>query len=87
MDIKYLKDDLIETLEGINKDEMDLCSLKEYAEIVRVVSDIKSKDPIEALGEVMNGATLAMGAGFNGPGPRTVRELKERKHSFEGEED
>lgn len=83
MDIPYLKRDLIETLEGIDKEQMDLCALKEYAEIVKVVSEIKDKDPIEALGQVM-AAPYNM---YGDRSPRTIKQLKEGKRDMEERED
>lgn len=88
MDIRGLKQDLMETLDGIDKDQMDLCGLKEYAEIVKVVSEIRDKDPIEVFSDIMatsrEGGRAALG--FGGTNPRTIRELKEAR-KFREEDD
>lgn len=83
MTIGTLKQEIIDTLDGIEKEDMDLCSLKEYAEIVKVVSEIKDKEaPVGGFGDIIsmpfNGSVTAS--------PRTIRQLREGR-KYENRED
>lgn len=83
MDIPYLKREIIETLEGVDIEQMDLHTLKEYSEIVKVVSEIKDREPIEMMGEVMP-VSYNM---YEGRNMRTIKQLKEGKRDSEERED
>lgn len=86
MEISNLKQELIQLLEGIDKEQMDLCSLKEYTEIVKKVSEIKEYDPMETITNMMAGNAIggSMSLGFGGH-PRTIRELKEGRRREDDE--
>ncbi len=72
MNIVTIKNDLLKTLDGIDKEKLSLYDLKTYAEIVKTVSEIREKDYMEKLSEVMS----SMSTGFNGPKVPTVSDLK-----------
>lgn len=88
--VESLKDELIEILEGLDKESMDLCSLKEYADIVKAVSEIKGKDYTEILASMIavpGGAFNTGDSRMRAIGPRTIRELKEGKRTREEDDD
>lgn len=91
MTVERLKQDLVDTLDSLNKDQMDLCSLKEYAEIVKIVSETKGKDYIEILATMLERPMPdPMSYGFNSPralGPRTIREMREMGKTEEEDDD
>ncbi len=72
MNIEHIKNDLLRTLDGIDKEKLSLCDLKIYAEIVKTVSEVQEKDHLEKLVEAMS----SVSTGFNGPKVPTVSELK-----------
>lgn len=49
MEIIDLKNELIETLGGINKDKLSLYDLKTYAEILKIISDTHANGYEEVL--------------------------------------
>lgn len=55
MDINTLKTDLLETLDGIDKERLSLCDLKEYAEILKTVSETQGKPMAEMFMEAARG--------------------------------
>ncbi|MBR3796419.1 MAG: hypothetical protein IKK34_10430 [Clostridia bacterium] len=55
MDVGTLKNKLIETLDGIDKDKLSLMDLRMYADILKTVSEIQTKSYAEAMAEMMNG--------------------------------
>lgn len=77
MTIDTLKNDLIETLEGIDKDRLDLCSLKTYAEIVKTTSEIKNQTAMP----ILDGSTTWGGFGGFGGGPKmlTIGDMREKE--------
>lgn len=72
MNIEHIKNDLLRTLESINKDKLSLYDLKTYAEIIKTVAEINSKDYMEKLIETMSTAST----GFNGSKTPTVADMK-----------
>lgn len=58
MDIATAKENLLKTLESIDKDKLSLVDLRTYAEILRIISDIQEKtymDTITGLLSANNG--------------------------------
>lgn len=53
MDVETLKNKLIDTLDGIDKDKLTLMDLKMYADILKTVSEIQAKSYAEALAEML----------------------------------
>lgn len=49
MNIATAKENLLKTLESIDKDKLSLIDLKTYAEILRIVSDIQEKSYIDTI--------------------------------------
>lgn len=55
MDIKEARDTLLETVNGIDKDKLSLAELKNYAEILKIISEIQVKNYEEYLSNIMSG--------------------------------
>lgn len=72
MNIEHIKNDLLRTLDSINKDKLSLYDLKTYAEIVKTVSEINTKDYMDKLVDAMS----SVSTGFNGPKAPTVADMK-----------
>lgn len=86
-EIESMKQEIIDLLKSIDKDRLDLCSLKEYAEVVKIVSEIKGQDYIEVLAQMVSGGSYGKG-GPKALGPMTIRDMKEyKKHEKEDEEE
>lgn len=85
MGTENLKHELLEILESIDKEELNLCDLKEYAEIVKVVSEIKGRDYMEIVASMISepsmGGVKAIG------GPTSIREMKNKRHDREEDDD
>lgn len=58
MDINTLKADLLDTLDGIDKERLSLCDLKEYAEILKTVSETQGKPMAEMFMEAARGIAI-----------------------------
>lgn len=87
MEIEELKRELVDILEGIDKEALDLCSLKDYAEIVKVVSEIKGHDYTEIIAQMVSASPYDRS--MKALGPVTIRDMKTGKkgHDHEEEED
>lgn len=72
MNIEHIKNDLLRTLDSINKDKLSLYDLKTYAEIVKTVAEINAKDYMDKLVDAMS----SVSTGFNGPKAQTVADMK-----------
>ncbi len=72
MNIEHIKDDLLKTLDSIDKEKLSLYDLKVYAEIVKTVADISEKGYMEKMVETMS----SVSHGFSGPKVPTVSDLK-----------
>ncbi len=72
MNIEHIKNDLLRTLDGINKEKLSLYDLKAYAEIVKTVSEIQEKGYMDKLVDAMSNVST----GFNGTKAPTVSDLK-----------
>lgn len=70
MDIKTLKNDLINTLNGIDKEKLSLMDLRLYTEILKMASEIQTKTSAEMIAEAMSGAHSTL------PRPMTLGEMK-----------
>lgn len=70
MDIKEAREELLLTLESIDKDKLSLPDLKLYADTLKTVSEIQVKSYSEYLAETMNSALCC---GYKSP---TVGEMK-----------
>lgn len=68
MTISEAKENLLATLESMDKEKFSLCDLQAYANILKTISEIQTKSYIECLGE-----TFAGGFGMKAA---TVSELK-----------
>lgn len=68
MTIEQAKNNLIETLESMDKDKLSLSDLQVYANILKTVSEIETKNYVESLAEIFSG-----NIGFKAA---TVSELK-----------
>lgn len=89
MDTEVLKQELIEILEDIDKEHFNLCDLKEYAEIVKVVSEIKGRDYTEVFAQMIGSDGPMMGGGNMKAlgGSMTIREMKGKHHDRDRGED
>lgn len=85
MGTENLKHELLEILESIDKEELNLCDLKEYAEIVKVVSEIKGRDYMEIVASMISepsmGNVKALGS------PISIREMRNKRHDKEEDDD
>lgn len=54
MDVMTLKNKLMETLDGIDKDKLTLMDLRMYADILKTVSEIQVKSYAEVMAETMS---------------------------------
>lgn len=72
MNIEHIKNDLLRTLDGIDKEKLSLYDLKVYAEIVKTVSEVQEKGYMEKVIEAMSSASN----GFNGPKFPAISDLK-----------
>lgn len=70
MTVEQVKQSVLETLDGVDKDKLNLNELALYAQILKTVSEIQGKDYLERLTE-----TMANGFAFGGK-PPVVSELK-----------
>lgn len=70
MNIATAKENLLKTLESIDKDKLSLIDLKTYAEILRIVSDIQEKSYLDTITGI-----FSTGGGFGSPIP-AVSDLK-----------
>lgn len=70
MNIATAKENLLKTLESIDKDKLSLIDLKTYAEILRIVSDIQDKNYLDTITGL-----FSTGSGF-GPHIPAVSDLK-----------
>lgn len=68
MTIEQAKNDLLKTIDSIDKNKLSLIDLKMYAETLKVVSEIQTKTYAEALAETMSSVS-----GYKAP---TVSEMK-----------
>lgn len=55
MDVTTLKNKLLETLDGIDKDKLSLMDLQLYANILRTASEIQDKSYAETMAEMVGG--------------------------------
>lgn len=72
MTIEQAKNDLLKTMDSIDKNKLSLVDLKMYAETLKVVSEIQTKTYAEALAETMSSVSV----GFNGYKAPTVSDMK-----------
>lgn len=89
-DVDALKHELMEILGSLDKDAMDLCCLKDYADILKTVSEIKGKDYTEILASMvtMPAANYSMADNrIRALGPRTIRDFREGKKDREEDDD
>lgn len=70
MNIATAKENLLKTLESIDKDKLSLLDLKTYAEILRIISDIQEKSYLDTITGL-----FSTGGGFGPPIP-AVSDLK-----------
>lgn len=87
MDINTLKADLLDTLDGIDKERLSLCDLKEYAEILKTVSETQGKPMAEMFMEAARGIATPT---WNKSEARSIAYLPRKGHMkalHEGEED
>lgn len=71
MDLEHAKNELISTLESMDKNKLSLPDLQLYANILKTLSEIQTKSYTECLAETF----AAVGGGF-GMKPSTVSDLK-----------
>lgn len=69
MTIDEMKNDLLKTLDSMDKNKLSLHELRTYAEVLKTVSDIQGKSYIDYLTQTMSG----VGFGYKAP---TVSDLK-----------
>lgn len=69
MNIEQAKQDLIDTLQSLDKDKLSLSDLKLYAEILKTTSEIASKNYFEYLAD-------SVGFGHSTYKPPVVSEMK-----------
>lgn len=72
MNIEHMKNDLLRTLDSIDKEKLSLYDLKTYAEIVRIAAEINSKDYMDKIIETMS----TVSTGFNAPKIPIVADMK-----------
>ncbi len=72
MNIEHIKNDLLKTLDSIDKEKLNLYDLRTYAEIVKTVSEIQEKGYMDKLVDTMS----SMSTGYNGPKLPTISDLK-----------
>ncbi len=72
VNIEHIKNDLLRTLDGIDKEKLSLYDLKVYAEIVKTVSEVQEKGYMEKVIETMS----SVSNGFNGPKLPAISDLK-----------
>lgn len=72
MNIEQAKNNLIATLDSINKDKLSLQDLRLYAETLKIVSEIQAKTYADMLAESMS-AIGGFGSAYKAP---TVGEMK-----------
>lgn len=72
MDIEQVKKGLLKTLDSIDREKLSLYDLRTYAEIVKIASEIQTKNYMDTLVESMSKAS----SGFNGYKAPTVGEMK-----------
>ncbi len=72
MDIKEAKNNLLKTMESIDKDKLSLPELKLYAETLQIVSTIQTKTMMEAMNEAMS----CVNQGFGVCKPPVISEMK-----------
>lgn len=70
MDIATAKENLLKTLESIDKDKLSLVDLRTYAETLRIISDIQEKSYMDTITGL-----LSSGNGF-APHIPAVSDLK-----------
>lgn len=61
MTIKEAKDELLNTMNSINKDKLSLPDLRLYAETLKVISEIQTKSYGEYMAEMMGSAVGGFG--------------------------
>lgn len=71
MTVKEARDELLETMHSINKDKLSLSDLRQYAETLKVVSEIQTKTYSECMADMIGFAT----SGF-GSKPVTISDVK-----------
>lgn len=71
MTIEQAKNDILETLNSMDKEKLSLPDLHLYAQILKTVSEIQAKSYAESLAETM--ASVGVGFGLKAP---TVSDLK-----------
>ena len=71
MTIEQARNDILETLNSMDKGKLSLPDLHLYAQILKTVSEIQAKSYAESLAETL----AAVGGGF-GMKPMTVSDLK-----------
>lgn len=54
MNIATAKENILKTLESIDKDKLSLLDLKTYAEILRIVSDIQEKSYLDTITNLLS---------------------------------
>lgn len=85
-EIEGMKQDIIDLLKSIDKDRLDLCSLKDYAEVIKIVSEIRGQDYIEVLAQMVSGNPYSKSTP-KALGPISIRDMKEHKEHHKGEEE
>ena len=55
MTIEQAKNNLIETLESMDKNKLSLGDLQMYANILKTISEIEAKSYVESLAEIFSG--------------------------------
>lgn len=69
--IENIKNNLIDTLSGIDLDKLSLFDLKAYAEIMKITAETKEGDYFDSIVEKFSSMSTAPV-----PGPKTVAEMK-----------
>lgn len=70
MDINTLKEDLLNTLNGIDKNKLSLMDLRLYVDVLKAASEIQTKSYAETMAEMMNGFRTPM------PQPMALGDMK-----------
>lgn len=89
-DIEELKRELVSILKDIDKDRLDLCDLGQYAEVLKTVSEIKGKDYMEIVAEMVASPMPGWGSSPKALGGMTIGDMKEHKvkdHNKDEEDD
>lgn len=71
VDVETIKSEILETLHGINKDNLSIYDLKTYAEILKITSEAQDKKYFDTLVEKFSSLSSQPY-----PGSKTISEMK-----------